>query len=439
MTEGSARNRERKGHKVTPGIMALENMKRTWKKSVLVVLSLALPIFLLNCIYTIQKGFDFDIYIDTYISSDFKITGSGTMAQYADLNALTPEILGDIRSQEGIESMACVYDTEELHLLSEKEYKILENMMDLAEKEKIYDSAWAKEERKRLESRQIPSHVLGINQAAFEKMEFLDNSCTWQEFTQGDYVIVSASAYGFGGYSEPGDRITLELGGQKREFQVLGVGAVPYDLEYPFGAGTYYDISFYLPEETYLQMGGNPGAMTVGIEAEEGKEKALGKWLEDYLADKPQLLMDSRMELEQQCSQFAGKYMLILGLLCGVLFVIGVLNFFNTSAVSVISRKKELSLLEAVGMTRKQVLRMLCTEGGIYFLAALLLADTAGIPLMRAVIARTAGRSFFFSYHPSITVSLLAVPLLALIAWGVPRYHYRKMCRETVVERIREE
>ena len=67
MAEGSAGNRERKGHKVTPGIMALENMKRTWKKSVLVVLSLTIPIFLLNCIYTIQKGFDFDIYIDTYI------------------------------------------------------------------------------------------------------------------------------------------------------------------------------------------------------------------------------------------------------------------------------------------------------------------------------------------------------------------------------------
>ena len=47
------------------------------------------------------------------------------------------------------------------------------------------------------------------------------------------------------------------------------------------------------------------------------------------------------------------KYTLILGLLCGVLFVIGILNFFNTSAVSVLSRKKELSLLEAVGDDQK--------------------------------------------------------------------------------------
>ena len=52
-----------------------------------------------------------------------------------------------------------------------------------------------------------------------------------------------------------------------------GWGPCRYDLEYPFGAGTYYDVSFYLPEETYLQMGGNPGAMTVGIEAEEGEER----------------------------------------------------------------------------------------------------------------------------------------------------------------------
>ena len=84
--------------------MALENMKKDLEE---ICTGGVLPdpsIFLLNCIYTIQKGFDFDIYIDTYISSDFKITGSGTMAQYADLNALTPEILGDIRSQEGIES-----------------------------------------------------------------------------------------------------------------------------------------------------------------------------------------------------------------------------------------------------------------------------------------------------------------------------------------------
>lgn len=439
MMGGTFRRREKKGCRVTPGIIALENMRRTWKKSLLVILSLALPLFLLNCIYAVQRGFDFDMFVDTYISSDFRITGCGTTAQYADLNALTPRIQKEIRQLEAVKSLSLVYDTEELHLLNEKENAILSRMMDMGEKEKLYGSTWAEQERKMLDSGKVPSHVLGINRDAFSKMKFLDGSCTWEEFMQGDSVIVSASIYGFGGYSEPGDRITLELGDHSKNFQVLAVGELPYDMEYPYGAGTYYDISFFIPDATYLQMGGTPGAMTAGVEVKEGREKETAKWLENYLSDKPQLLMESRGQIMEQCSRFAGKYTMILGLLCLVLFVIGVLNFFNTSAVSVISRKKELSLLEAVGMTRKQILRMLCTEGCIYFLTALLLADTAGIPLMKEVILRTAGRTFFFTYHLSVAASLLAVPFLAFIAWEIPRYHYRKMCRESIVERIREE
>ena len=34
---------------------------------------------------------------------------------------------------------------------------------------------------------------------------------------------------------------------------------------------------FNLPEETYLQMGGNPGAMTVGIEAEGRRGESIWK------------------------------------------------------------------------------------------------------------------------------------------------------------------
>ena len=42
---------------------------------------------------------------------------------------------------------------------------------------------------------------------------------------------------------------------------------------------------------------------------------------------------------------------------------IGIMNFFNTTATSVISRKKELALLEVVGMTKKQISKMLVAEG----------------------------------------------------------------------------
>ena len=45
-----------------------------------------------------------------------------------------------------------------------------------------------------------------------------------------------------------------------------------------------------------------------------------------------------------------------------LLAFIGIMNFFNTTATSVISRKKELALLEVVGMTKKQISKMLVAE-----------------------------------------------------------------------------
>lgn len=439
MTEGSIKSRRRKSRQVTPVSMAFENLRRTWKKSVLVILSLTLPILLLNCVYTVQKGFDFDLYVDTYISSDFRLTGCINSGRFSDFHALTPQIMDDLKTQENVKSLACVYESEVMHELSKEESKTLEKMMDTAEKEQIYDDIWARQERKMLADGQVPSHVMGLNQAAFEKLHFQKESCTWEEFSKGDYVIINTQENGLGDYCKIGDQVTVKLENQEKTFTVLAIGQMPYDLDYPFASGTYYDWFLYLPEEVYLGMGGDEGAMSAGVEVDEGTDREFSDWLENYLSNKPQILMESRMDVERECRQFAGKCMMILGLLCLVLLVIGVLNFFNTSAVSVLSRKRELSLLEAVGMTKRQVRKMLCTEGCFYFLISMLLADTIGLPLMRLIVQRTAGRTFYFVYHPSVLASFVALPVLAAIAFGVPWYHYRKMCRESIVERIREE
>ncbi|WP_429147846.1 FtsX-like permease family protein [Anaerotaenia torta] len=46
-----------------------------------------------------------------------------------------------------------------------------------------------------------------------------------------------------------------------------------------------------------------------------------------------------------------------------VIALIGILNFVNVMSVSVMVRKRELAILESIGMSRKQVRRMLASEG----------------------------------------------------------------------------
>ena len=53
--------------------MAFDNIKRTPKKAVSVILSVSLSVILLNVTVTVSRGFDMDKYIKNMIVSDFTL------------------------------------------------------------------------------------------------------------------------------------------------------------------------------------------------------------------------------------------------------------------------------------------------------------------------------------------------------------------------------
>lgn len=56
-------------------------------------------------------------------------------------------------------------------------------------------------------------------------------------------------------------------------------------------------------------------------------------------------------------------YRLVGGVLCAVLALIGILNFINSMMTSILSRYREIAMLQSVGMTGRQVKNMLIYEG----------------------------------------------------------------------------
>ena len=49
-----------------------------------------------------------------------------------------------------------------------------------------------------------------------------------------------------------------------------------------------------------------------------------------------------------------------------VIGLIGMLNFINSVLTNIVTRRKEFAMMEAIGMTKKQLLQMLILEG-IYY------------------------------------------------------------------------
>ena len=58
----------------------------------------------------------------------------------------------------------------------------------------------------------------------------------------------------------------------------------------------------------------------------------------------------------------------------GVFGLIGILNLVNTMIDSVHVRKKELGMLQAIGMSDRQTVRMLQLEGLVYTVGTLILS-----------------------------------------------------------------
>ena len=147
----------------------------------------------------------------------------------------------------------------------------------------------------------------------------------------------------------------------------------------------------------------------------------------------------SVLDMKESFQQFVSKYYMIGSFLVVILAFIGIMNFFNTTATSVISRKKELALLEVVGMTKKQISKMLVAEGFLYLGGAFMIAVLLVVVGAKQILINTLGTAFFFRLHLTIVPCVLMIPILVGIAYVIPKYQFEKMSRESIVERIRKE
>ena len=121
-----------------------------------------------------------------------------------------------------------------------------------------------------------------------------------------------------------------------------------------------------------------------------------------------------------------------------VIGLIGVLNFLNAILTGILTRKKEFAVLQSVGMTGKQLNRMLMTEG-IIFAGSAVAVTLALIVIMGPVIGKALESMFwFFSYHINVVPILAVAPFFLLLGVMIPLISYKNVVRRSVVERLRE-
>ena len=94
-------------------------------------------------------------------------------------------------------------------------------------------------------------------------------------------------------------------------------------------------------------------------------------------------------------------------------------------------------MMEAVGMTRKQLRAMLVFEGLLYAGLTLLFSLTVGNLICGFLVNMAAGMFWFFQYSFVIWPILVCAPVLVALAALIPYGAYGQMSKDSIVERLK--
>lgn len=195
--------------------------------------------------------------------------------------------------------------------------------------------------------------------------------------------------------------------------------------------------SFMMPNSSLDQFAGMNTTYGYEIKTEPGAEKAVGAALEELYGPEENLYLASKSE---NAAYYQNRYrstQIILYSLAGFLVVFGVINLTNTLFTNLYSRKRELGILQAVGMTQTQLRRMLSRETthytGISAFCTLLPGGFLGYALVMAQLL--AGYDMSYAY-PWVPV-LLYILLLFLLQRAITYYGVKMLQKESLVERMK--
>jgi putative ABC transport system permease protein len=190
-----------------------------------------------------------------------------------------------------------------------------------------------------------------------------------------------------------GDKLGLSVAGISKpdKFNPLGTGEVTI-------ARSAYDRSFSAERERYAF-----------VAADNASRPALEKALASF----PDVKLQSKSEFQTDQSAWVDQILGIFYVLLGLAVIVSLFGIVNTLALSVLERTRELGMLRAIGMSRRQVRRMIRHESVVTALIGAVLGIGVGLFLAGLATAALSGEGLRFALPVG---SLIAFTIVAGVA-----------------------
>lgn len=220
---------------------------------------------------------------------------------------------------------------------------------------------------------------------------------------RSDTVFLSRPAAEWLGL-KAGDRLSIQVGLDRVQVEVAGV----LDNRVESQRLAVMDIAAAqwrlqrLGHLTRIDLRLRPGVDVIGFQRQLQSELPPGVFVE-----RPRSTVESNLRLSR-------AYRVNLNVLALVALFTGALLVFSTQALSVVRRRAELALLRVLGMTRRQVVRLLALESAIVGVVGAILGLAVGHVLAAAIVGAVGadlGAGFFAGVRPRLQVDAAALAL----------------------------
>ena len=473
-TEASDIKKERRatrGAKVHQ--MAFANLGRSRSRTALIIVSLALSVVLLNVLTSFTGGFDMEKYLSAQASADFIIGSTDYFRANQYCETLSPEQIDEIRANTSASLSGCGYTLSGAAVGWMPEELWLADMEQYGTREEAELNMAIEARRGDMVSQ--TALIEGLDGALFDKLTVVEGDIEplFAENSNAVAIVVDVDEYGNIYNLESCPAIGAEVpvtymdsvyyidtrtgeawtdetpyecmerqipeGSREADYYVCAYVEVPQSMSYRYLTMGYRLL---LPAERLIADSDGAAAPMFYIfdAADAEAETAAEQYLADYTGNvEKELMYESKSTIREDFEDFQKMFLLLGGILCAIIGLIGILNFFNAIMAGIISRKREFAVLQSVGMTNRQLRSMLIYEGLFYALGS----ATAAL-ILSVIFCPLTGRLFeemfwFYSARFTIVPVLIVIPVFALLGWLIPSLIFGQSMKESVIERLRED
>jgi putative ABC transport system permease protein len=434
------KKKQRRTKKVSIRKLALENVGREKKRTTAVILSLALSVLLVNGIYAAVKGLDADQYVSQSIIGDFNIADMAlynTNVFLDETKVVTQDDISYLEQLDGVKKCSNIYC--DMDARTDMPDAMEKKICDLLGNDE--ENYWKEAVDIYLSERYINCDYYGIDEVPLDYMTIYKGEIDQTLWETGKYAIY----YSYQMINEEGDLtdcvnigdeilVTLQNGKQK-SYQVMAIAEMPYAMSKK--AYSLIGSQVIVPEQEYLANEEKKGALLSVIEAEKEKQAELQETLSAYTEQSDSLTLVSKQTYLGEFENFVRKIELVGGGLTVVLAVIGIMNFVNSVVTGICRREQELAMMQAVGLTDRQMTGMLIWEGMIQGIGTILAAGVVFAVFGGLLFGMVENTVWFFRYHFTLVPMLGCLPFVMMIAAGVPLAACYSMKKRSLVERMR--